>query len=65
MDKQDIKDRLRNIREIRQRALKSYGYDFCDDPLYDELLARERELLDELMKEEPSMVSEETFRSRW
>ena len=65
MDKQEIKQRLNNIRELRQHALKEHGYDFCDDPLYDEMLARENELLDELMKEEPSTVSEEMFKSRW
>ena len=65
MDNQEIKQRLNNIRELRQHALKEHGYDFCDDPLYDEMLARENELLDELMKEEPSTVSEEMFKSRW
>jgi len=62
-NKEEAKQRLRDIRELRTRAIKIHGYDFCDHPLYDEMLARENELLEIIMQMEQSKTRESV--SRW
>ena len=51
-------------KKIRQGIAK-HGYDFYDMDEYLELLEEKRTITDEIMKPEPSVVSEKTFKSRW
>ena len=65
MNRDEVKEQLNQLHELKQKAIQIHGYGFCDTPLYDEILEKENQLLTELMKPEPSKVTEEMFKSRW
>ena len=65
MNRDEVKEQLKQLREMKQKAIEVHGYDFCENSLYDEMLEKENDLLSELMKAEPSKVTEEMFKSRW
>jgi hypothetical protein len=65
MNKEEAQIKLEALEQKRIKGIGYHGYEWCDTPYYQELLAQMEEYRTIIMAPEPSKVSEATFRSKW